>query len=75
MLSITKIKDQRGTIEIQVELFINIGCKEPYWGINVFFTPPGKRKQLRVPKEFDLVTKQEIHDAKLALWEDLKPKL
>lgn len=77
MRKVTTIQDHRGIIEIQVGMFGGIPDKDPYWEIRLFYTSPTsrRRKELPIVNDFNLVTKQEIHEAKLALWEDLKPKL
>jgi len=77
MTKTTIIKDERGRIEIQVDFICQDFDKEPHYNVRLFYTSPTsrRRKELPIVNDFILVTKQEIHEAKLALWEDLKPKL
>lgn len=72
----TTIKDDRGTIQIRVTLHVfNFGQTDLQgnayrYDVTVFHTPKGKRKSFPCK---DIATKEEISQAKLSIWESIKP--
>lgn len=65
------IKSKFHTVEIQVTLTVDKVVK---WEVKLFLIPQGKPKKQFTKEQLDIVTDFEIHEAKLELWELIKPK-
>lgn len=66
------IKDERGKIELEVDLIID-RWRNPTgrYDVIVLHTPPRKRTATVNP---EIATPQEIYEAKMKFWEMIKPK-
>jgi hypothetical protein len=75
MIHIKTIKDDRGKIGIRVSLIDMAYFHEEVinirYDVSVFVTPKGKRKNKGIDISF--CSPKEIMDAKLELWNKLKP--
>mgnify|MGYP001601628196 FL=1 len=71
------IKDQRGTIRIEVKLWsdqwggTDLSGNTFRYDIKVSYIPPRKRTEIW---DGDIATAQEIFDAKMEFWNLIKPK-
>jgi len=77
MIHIKTIKDDRGKVEIRVSL-VDMGyvfeeTVNVRYTVSVYVTPKGKRKNKGIDVSF--CSPKEILDAKLELWNLLKPKI
>lgn len=75
------IKDDRGKVEIKVDLWIGTYSSDKdrngnrfRYDISTMVTPKGKRKPIYFPDDAHVATDAEILEAKTELWNLIKPK-
>jgi len=75
MIHIKTIKDDRGKIEIRVTLidmsYFMQEITDIRYDVSVYVTPKNKHRNTRIDNSF--CSEKEIMDAKLELWNKLKP--
>ena len=68
----TKIlKSPFHTIEIQVTLIVSDSVT---WQVDIFLIAQGRARKRIDTSQINIVTNEEIHEAKFELWELIKPK-
>ena len=65
------IKSQFHTIEIQVTLIVSGSVN---WQVDIFLIAQGRAKKRIDTSLMNIVTNEEIHEAKMELWNLTKPK-
>ena len=65
------IKSQFHTIEIQVTLIVSGSVN---WQVDIFLIAQGRAKKRIDTSLMNIVTNEEIHEAKMELWKLIKPK-
>lgn len=65
------LKSQFRTVEIQVTLIVSDSVN---WQVDIFLIAQGRAKKRIDTSQMQVITQEEIHEAKLEAWELIKPK-